>query len=248
MKNAGVLIATVFILLTSLASAQFDFSSRCQIVTTKGKTIGARKVKNIDSYEIKYKKFFFQIYPFKIKRNKVLYVVDKNGKKHIINDITMAENYVNFSEKAKAAPKPATDTISKAVPKNSFKPHYIERVGNKFRIDTTTIVGPGKINDLMMQSPNPMVQINLKAARTMRTFTNLSKAASFPGSAGGAFASFKTIQSLSKELKNGPASFGSYFKAGLSVLGTLSLPITSAILKKQQRKLYNKTILLYSME
>ena len=82
----------------------------------------------------------------------------------------------------------------------------------------------------------------------MRTLTNLSKAASFPGSAGGGFAMFKTIQSLSKELKNGPASFGSYFKAGLSFVGTLSLPITSAILKKQQRKLYDKTLLLYSMQ
>jgi hypothetical protein len=247
MKNAGLIIAVVFVLLTSLASAQFDFA-KCQIVTTSGKTIKARKVKNMNSYEITYKKFFFQVYPFKIKRDHVLYVVDKEGKKHIINDITMAKHYVNFSEKAKTAPRPANDTLSKALPESSFKPHYIERIGNKFRIDTTMIVGPGKINDLMKQSPNPMVQVNLKAARTMRTFTNLTKAASFPGSAGGAFASFKTIQSLAKELKHGPASFGSYFKAGLSFVGTLSLPITTAILKKQQRKLYDKTILLYSMD
>lgn len=241
MRNLRSVITMCLVFLAVCGMAQ------SRIVTTKGKTKRVWKIKSINNYEITYKKFLFQVYPFKMKSEKVLYVIDRDGKKTVINDITMAKHYTNYTEQAKTAPKPIMDTLSKSAVKGSFKPHYIERVGDKFRVDTTNIVGPGKINDLLVQSPNPMVQLNLKAARTMRTFTNLSKVASFPGSAGGAFATFKTVQSLSEELKAGPASFGSYFKAGLSFVGTLSLPITSAILKHYQRKAYDKALLMYSI-
>jgi hypothetical protein len=47
------------------------------------------------------------------------------------------------------------------------------------------------------------------------------------------------------QMKAGPVPFKSYLNAGLSFMGTISLPITKAILNKIQKKKYDQTIALY---
>lgn len=241
MKNRiqTLLITTLILLISTLTLKAQD-----QIITMKGGTVHGH-VKKVRNDEIVYRKYFHR---YKIPTSKVLYIVYENGSKTVINNITMAKNYKNYSQMAKSSPPSKADTLSSKTGGNaSFKPHYIERIGDKFRIDTTSIIGAGKLNELMTQSPNPIVAVNLKAAKTMRAFCIASKISSYPGSAGGAFASYNTFTTLFNQMKAGPISAKSYITAGLSFVGTLTLPITSAVLTHIQRKLYDKMLLAYSL-
>jgi hypothetical protein len=210
------------------------------IITTNGKIVKGN-VKHIGNDDIAYRRYFHR---YKISVDKVLYIEFKNGSKKEINPITFAKNYKNYNQSAKTTPLP--DSV-KSTMNTSFHPLYIERIGSSFRIDTTRIVGYKTLNSILAQNPNPMVQMQLKSAKMMRTFTTISKITSFPSSAGGAFASYNTFKAMFDQLKAGPAPFKTYFNAGLSFLGTISVPITSGILKHIQKKLYDKTMMLYSM-
>lgn len=199
-----------------------------QIITTKGKIIHGN-VKKIRNDEVVYRKWFHK---YTIAADKVLYVVNADGKKTQVNDITMAKNYKKYN-----AP---------VVTSGAFQPHTIERIGNSWRVDTNRIVSTGKLNGILAQSPNPQVQLNLKAAKAIRTIGIISKISSYPSTIGGAWASFNTFKTVADQMKNGPVSFKSYMNAGLSFLGTISLPITNAILNHIQKKKYDKALMSYS--
>jgi hypothetical protein len=240
MRNLNTIQLLMTVFLIAIAS-----SARAQdrIITVTGSTLHGH-VKKVGKDEITFRKYFKK---YKIPAKKVLYVEYENGKRTQVNDITLARHYKNFSMLAYNSPGFKTDSIKKLNPTVQFKPHYIERIGNNFRLDTNQIINTRELNNILSQSPNPLVAMNLKAAKTMRTFCTLSKISSYPGSAGGAFATFKTCQTMLDQLKQGPAPFKTYLGVGLSFVGTLTLPITSAILKNIQRKLYDKTLLTYSM-
>ena len=93
---------------------------------------------------------------------------------------------------------------------------------------------------------DPMMAANLKVAKTLRKFNTITKIASYPGSTGGSYASYVTFKNMFDQIKDGTASFSSYFSAGMSFIGTMSLPITQAILKHKQNKMYDKMLLMYS--
>jgi hypothetical protein len=189
----------------------------------------------------------------KIPTGKVLYVQYADGTKTYFNPVNKAKDYKDFSMMAANTPK--TDSIAKKATGVTGTPvtptgshvYKIERIGDNFRLDTNEIVGYGRINTIMAQSGNPIVLVNLKAAKTMRMFHTITTIAAFPSSAGGAFASYNTFSNLFKQLKAGPAPFKTYLTAGLSFMATLSLPITQGILKHLQKKLYDKTLLMYSV-
>jgi hypothetical protein len=227
MKKLTTLTFFLFLMLSGL-SAGAQIRSKDQILTKKGNVIHGN-VKNIRKDEIVYRKYFRR---HSVSVDKVLYVQDKEGQQIQINDIRTAKNYKKYL--------PAGGS-------STFKPHTIERIGNSFRIDSSRIVGTGTLNSLIAESPNPVVKMNLKTAKLVRTFAILSKISAYPSSMGGAYASYSTIKTLSDQMKAGPVSFKSYANAGLSFLGTISLPITTGILKKVQKKMYDKTLVLYSM-
>ncbi|TND08051.1 MAG: hypothetical protein FD123_2605 [Bacteroidetes bacterium] len=239
-KAIHVIILVLVFLTVTIASAH----AQDRIITVTGKVIRG-KVKKVKDDYITYRKFFRK---YKIDTDKVLYIVNENGAKKVINDVTMAKNYKNYSQLAKSSPAPkVVDTsVVKPMTVTPFNAHYIERIGSSYRVDTNQIINAGKLDELIAQSPNPMVQANLKAAKTMRTLCTISKVASFPGSAGGAFASYKTVSKVIDMSKAGPVPFKTYLATGLSFVGTLSLPITSGILKNVRNKMYDKALILYS--
>lgn len=244
-------LQTVTIAILIIASIPAAKAQRAFILTKKGKVIKNVKIKNAKNGmdEVVYRKNFHRK---KISREKVLYIQFDNGEKTVINPVTTAKNYKNYSQPATNSKKSNTPTDSlknkanSMAQKTNVKKHHIERIGKSFRIDTTQIINTHKINKIMAQSGNPMIAAPLKAAKTMRMFHTIIKISSFPSSAGGAWASFNTFKSLFQQLKNGPASFKYYLNAGLSFVGTLSLPITSKILSHIQDKLYDKTLQMYS--
>lgn len=234
------LIILMALFLTSATTKSQDI-----IVTTKGKPIKAhvRKVKNGN---IIYWKTFRRI---KFPTYKALYIQYDNGTKTTFNNVTTVNNYKNYallSESPETA-APQNDSLHmRQAPNAGAHLYRIERIGNYYRLDTDQVVGIRAINQIMAQSGNPAVIASLKAAKTMRMFTTISKIASFPGSASGGYASVVTFQNLFNQMKAGPAPFKYYLGAGLSFMATLTLPITSGILKHIQNKLYDKTLVLYS--
>jgi hypothetical protein len=225
-KSTRIIFLLMFLLSGFLAQGQII--PRDKILTKKGNIIHGN-VKQIRKDEIVYRKYFRR---HSIDAYKVLYVQDRDGQKTPVNDIRTAKGYKKYSPTGDGA---------------TFKPHTIERVGNSFLIDSSRLVGFGKLNSLIAESPNPVVKLNLKTAKLVRTFGIISKISSYPSSMGGAFASYTTLKTVSDQMKAGPVPFKSYMNAGLSFLGTISLPITSGILTKLQKKMYDKTLVVYSM-
>ncbi|HEY6162364.1 MAG TPA: hypothetical protein VI112_14120, partial [Bacteroidia bacterium] len=193
------LLILFMLMFTSAASAQQD-----HIITLTGKTVSGH-VKRVHDDEIVYRKLFHK---YTIPTKKVLYIVYEDGKKKEINPITDAKHYKSYGPQ-------------KSDPNSSFHPAYIERIGNKYRIDTTQLVSLKQLNKLVSQSPNPMVKMQLKTAKLMHTFQTVSKITSYPSSMGGAFASYKTFTVLFDQMKAGPVPFKTYFNAGISFLGTI---------------------------
>lgn len=223
-------LAAFAMLLSATASFAQD-----EIITTSGKVIES-KIKNLGSNEIKYKKYGFQVKSFEIKTKKVLYIQYENGTRKYLNSITMADKYQSFG----------TMQAQNSAP-GQFQKHYVERIGDNFRIDTNQIVGYKQINSILAQCPDTSVQVMLKAAKTMRTLSIVSNIAATPASAGGGFASYKTVDNYLQMKKAGEEiNFNTYFGMGMSFLGTMALPITSAVLNHLKKKLYNRALTKYS--
>lgn len=103
------------------------------------------------------------------------------------------------------------------------------------------------VDRLLAKSKNPGVQIAHKTAKTTRIVQKVIGLTSIGSTTTGGIMTVSTVFACFKEAQNGSVSAGSYVNAGLSFLGTLTLPITSKILKNRRDKLYDKTIDLYNV-
>jgi len=226
--NSLFIIASLFFL-------SQPFLAQEQIITINGKVIDSR-IKKIGSNEITYKKYRFQMKASEIKTKKVIYVQYESGKRYYLNPITFANDYQSFGTMQ-----------SQNVQQGLFQPHYIERIGDNFRIDTNQIVNYKSLNSILAQCPDSNVQLSLKSAKLMRSLSTMCNIAATPASAGGAFASYNTVKNYIDMKRAGEEiGFKNYFGMGMSFLGTMALPITSAVLGHLKKKLYNKTLTLYS--
>lgn len=229
MTNTNKMLCLLLLVFPALTYAQDE------IITTSGKVIES-KIKKIGSNEIKYKKYGFQMKSNEIKTKKVLYIQYENGIRKYLNPITMADKYQSFGTMQPLNTKPG-----------QFQKHYVERIDKSFRIDTNQVVGYKRINSILAQCPDTSVQVMLKAAKTMRTFSTISNILATPASAGGGFASYKTVDNFLEMKKAGEEiNFNTYLGMGMSFLGTMALPITSAVLNSLKKKLYNRALTKYS--
>jgi hypothetical protein len=222
--NASKKISLIFLMF--VGTLRVSAQDNSQILTRKGNVIHAN-VETIRNNRIVYRRFG----KHEMDVSKVLFFVDEAGKKTELNPVTAAKNYKKFAASVK--------------PGAAFQAHTIERVGNSWRIDTSRIVSTKQLNSILAQSPDPVVKMNLKSAKLMRTLTKITKITSYPSTLAGGFASFKTFKTVADQMKAGPVSFNSYLNAGLSFLGTLSMPVTKAILNKIQKKKYDTAVSAY---
>jgi hypothetical protein len=100
---------------------------------------------------------------------------------------------------------------------------------------------------LLAKSTNPKVQAIAQTAKLTKVFQKVVKLTSIPTTIGGGVTSIVTFTNVYKQIKDGGASVNSYVNAGLSFLGTLSLPIASRLLKNQRDKIYDRAIDLYNI-
>ncbi len=118
--------------------------------------------------------------------------------------------------------------------------------GKKYYVNNQKI-GRRDVDRLLSRSDNPAVKVPYKTAKLTKTFQKIIGITSYPSTVSGGITSFATFRTVYIEAQNGGAQPSSWINAGLSFLGTLSLPITSKILKNRRDKLYDKVIDIYNV-
>jgi hypothetical protein len=122
----------------------------------------------------------------------------------------------------------------------------IEFMNNKYTVNGQRVKRKD-VDRLLSKSKNPAIQITYKTAKTTRILQKVVGLTSIGSTTTGGVMTVSTLFTCFKESQDGGSvSAGSYVNAGLSFLGTLTLPITSKILKNRRDKLYDKTIDLYN--
>lgn len=109
-------------------------------------------------------------------------------------------------------------------------------------------IGRRDVDRLLSRSSNPAVKVPFKTAKATKIAQKIVGITSYPSTVSGGVASISTFRTLYIEAQNGGAQPSSWVNAGLSFLGTVSLPITSKILKNRRNKLYDKTIDIYNLD
>jgi hypothetical protein len=104
-----------------------------------------------------------------------------------------------------------------------------------------------EVNRLLSNSGNPAVIAPLKVAKLTRKFQILTTIIAYPSTITGSIASIATLRTLYFDHRNGTLTAKSWLNVGLSMLGTITFPITGKILKKKSGKLYTKAIDIYNV-
>jgi hypothetical protein len=140
----------------------------------------------------------------------------------------------------------STSTASSSSSANDNGKNKIERDGSKFMINGKK-AKKKQVDELLSKSKNPAIIVPLKAAKLTSGAQKIVKIANIPASIGGGFTTLFTFVNLYNDIQRGRANSKSYLNAGISLVGTLTLPITNKILKKKSGKMYDKLIDMYNL-
>lgn len=243
------IVSTIFAILLLVIGVFFTSNLKAQdtIVKTNGEIISA-KISEVGTNAITYKKTDLIDGPtFVDYKTDILYVKYSNGKKQIFT-----------KEPAATIQKPLLDTVTvkKEEPKinntsedgnaNSSTKNRIEFMNNNYTINGQP-ASRKDVDRYLGKSKNPMVLIAHKTAKATKITQKIVGITSFPSTISGGIATMFTFARCWQEARTGPVTANSFLNLGLSVVGTLSLPITSKILKNKTAKLYDKVIDLYNV-
>jgi len=117
--------------------------------------------------------------------------------------------------------------------------------GKRYYVDGQKI-GRKDVDRLLSRSSNPAVAAPLKIAKLTKTFQKIVGITSWPSTITGGVASIGTFATVIKESSH-KISASSWINAGMSLVGTLTFPITNKILKKKRDKLYDVVIDIYNV-
>ncbi len=122
----------------------------------------------------------------------------------------------------------------------------IERNENKYFINQQPATQK-EVDRMLGSAKNPAIPLLLKTAKITKTAQKIAKITSYPTTIiGGATFLVKGID-LWNDVQRGRTTSKSYTNALLSMLTTISLPITNKILKKKSDKMYDKIIDMYNV-
>ena len=147
----------------------------------------------------------------------------------------------------------ATTTPAKLPPTNDalkngpVSDHYhIEELNGRYTINGQKL-GKKALDRQLAKSKNPAVQASLKTAKAFKISQKIIGLTSYASTAAGGVTSIATISQFVTAYQTKTLSPKYYMNAGVSLLGTMALPITSGYLKKFRDKAYDKTIDLYNV-
>jgi hypothetical protein len=243
----------------------FTASSQDTIYKTNGERLVA-VVTEIGTNGITYKRFDFADGPTFIENKSNLTGIRfRNGQ---WQDFTQ-ENIANAVELARKTeynniPKDPTSTINSTPPNNlshgpstglsttnvqpasSSQKKNIECLNGKYTLNGQKI-GKRELDRTLSRSKNPAVLLGLKTAKTTKVLQKIVGITSIPSTIGGGVTSLVTLTQFYQAYQKGNLTPAYYWNAGLSLVGTLTVPVTNKILKKKKNALYDKVIDLYNI-
>ncbi|MDF2436749.1 MAG: hypothetical protein K0Q95_1125 [Bacteroidota bacterium] len=223
------------------------------------------KITEVTSTEISFIKKDFPDGPtFKEKKSDISLIKYRNGQSqefvrienNSIGQEVPAANQYNTGNYNKNVPQSSGNANNQTTPTNqnnvlangpvNSSNNKIEEVDGKY-FKNGQKLGRRGLDKELKKSTNPLVQTSLKTAKLVKISQKIVGITSIPSTIAGGVTSIITISQAVTAYQKGAITPQFYVNAGLSFLGTLTVPITSKILKKQRDKLYKKTIDLNNM-
>jgi hypothetical protein len=233
---------TVLLLLFACAPVT-AIKAQDTIVKTNGEIIPA-KVLEVGTDAITYKKLSFKDGPtFSEKKTDIALIKYSNGQRQEFIKAVNVQDPRNMQATGTntATVGGANQANNRYLQSGPVSDHYrIEVLNNRYMVNGQKI-GRKELDRILGKSKNPAVLVALKTAKATKIAQKIIGLTSIATTTGGGVTSVVTIINCFRS----PAP-SSYLNAGLSLVGTMSLPITSKILKKRRDKLYDKTIDLYN--
>jgi hypothetical protein len=230
------------------------------IVKITGEKVPA-KVTEVGINDITYKRTGMEDGPSFIElKSNIAYVRFRDGQKQVYATPTASkEQLINQTTQQKTAldgayTKVTLDTASLKKPltqqsnpyaNNASVHNHIDLMNRRYTINGQK-AGSRDVDRLLSKSKNPAVQLGFRTAKTTKTIQKIIGITSIPGTVAGGITSISTFATCFSEARHGSIQTGSYINAGISFLSTLTLPITSKILKNRRDKLYDKVIDIYN--
>lgn len=213
------------------------------IFKTNGDTIRA-KITEVGTNAVSYKKVTMLDGPTFIEyKEDVLMIKYGNGEIQKFAKTNPTNNAMpNSSSTSTSSTSSGTNTAGK----QTDGKNKIEKDGNKFTINGKKAKAK-EVDKLMGKSKNPLVIVPLKLAKITRISQKITKITSIPTTIGGGFTTLVKVIDLYNDVHRGRDNSKTYVNFGLSLVGTLALPITSKILKKNSDKMYEKIIDAYNL-
>lgn len=228
-----------------------NLKAQDMIVKTSGDSIKA-KITEVGTNAISFKKWDNIEGPtFVVNKSEILFVRYKNGQidkftPAIPTTTSSASSFSNSIQTNTNSVMSNTNSASSSMQQPGDGKNKIERDGKKYMIN-------GKkskmkdVNKLLASSKNPAITVPLKAAKMTKGAQKIVKLTSIPTSIGGGFTTLVSVIDLYNDVRRGRDNTKTYTNFGLSLVGTLTLPITNKILKNKSDKMYDKLIDLYNV-
>ena len=229
----SLIVLTLFMICQSIKAQDL-------IIRTTGDTIKG-KITEIGTNAISYKKFDNPKGPtFVENKSNIVMIKLASGE---IQKFTPSVNTSTASIMTNTAANTNSATASNSSNDGKVK---IERVGSKYTIDGKK-ASRKMVNEQLGKSKNPVIVVPLKATKMMGGAQKIVKLTSIPTTVGGGFTFLLTGVNMWNDIQRGRATTKSYVNTALSLVGTLTLPITNKILKKKTNKMYDKLIDAYNI-
>lgn len=219
------------------------------IIRTKGDTIRA-KITEVGTNAVSYKKASMLDGPTFVEyKDDILMIkygngeVQKFSKTNTSNTSMPNSSTTSTNSTASGTNTASTNNSSQQSSDGKIK---IQRDGKKFTINGKKAKAK-EVDAQLGKSKNPLVIVPLKLAKITRISQKIVKITSIPSSIGGGFTTLVSVIDLYNDVRRGRDNTQTYTNFGLSLVGTLALPITNKILKKNSDKMYDKIIDAYNL-
>lgn len=246
------------LLLLILSIGCFQLKAQDLIVKTNRDTIKAR-ITEVGTNAISFKKWNNQDGPtFVESKSDILFIKYSNGEvqqfaKSIPTNTasigSMTNSAVTNTNSVMSNTSSAmsnTNAASSSTQQPADGKIKIERNGSKYTINGQK-ASRKMVNEQLGKSKNPAILVPLKATKMMGGAQKIVKLTSIPTTIGGGFTFLWKGIDMWNDIQRGRATTQSYVNAALSLVGTLTLPITNKILKKKSNKMYDKLIDMYNV-
>lgn len=251
MKN----ITTTRLILIFIAILNTSLKSQDLIIKTNGDSIKA-KITEVGTIGISFKKTDFPDGPtFVVSKSEILMVKYSNGKTEQFNAAitTNTMSAGSFTNGINSGTNSVITNSNSAIPgtlsgnQQTDSKTKIEMIDSKKFTINGQKASRKEVDKLLGKSKNPAILVPLKAAKMTKTAQKIVKLTSIPTSIGGGFSTLVTGIDMYNDIRRRRDNTQTYTNALMSLVGTLTLPITNKILKNKSDKMYEKLIDMYNL-